>query len=1011
MSIRTTLADHFRHPLIWFLIYGAIVVTGVLALRQIAVEVLPQFHFPQISIVVRQPGATAEEMETAVTLPLESQILTLPGVNSVRSSMGSGVVEIDVRFEEGSNTLQDLQLVRSALDQARNNLPTGVDPKAEIMGNAINEVADYGLRFPPSVSTMMAQREVETRIAPALRALPGVQRVDVFGGGHEALWIQPNLTAMQQFGVTISDIAKAVRRQVVLGPDGYLTLGHQDLVIEARLSPVTAQMLGQTLVSGKAGQIPLSTLAHIVHAPVPVHNAVMVDGKPSVMITVFKQPSSSTLPVTRAVSQTLKETITQLPEGSQWIRLYNQGYLVGLIGSDLGRNLVIGGLLAIGVLVWVLGAGRGVWALAVSIPLSLLLAVAGLYWTGHTLNLLTLGALTVAVGLLVDDAIIVFESIYHRWESGMSGWAGVIGGLRDIAAPDISGTLTVVSVFVPLLFVGGLAGLFTVPFGLAMSLALLASLFVSLTLIPIIMGLVKGGGMVQGRGAWLVDRLRAINQRLLQFALARPLASLAACGLLLLVSIGAMVLVSVDFLPLPNEGVLLESFALPPGTSLDQTRRVVDRITQRLQSNPVVAHTYARIGSAGSTFYTEPSSGGEIEIVLKPSVGARNLSEISASLLKTSGTPGVQLGIDTPTLERLGESLSGLPQPFVLRLFGPDIEKLRSLAKQMTSVLRHVPMLSDVFDNDGYPVTQIQLRPRLIALQAVHLSPQGLQDQLSPLLGGEVLAEVPDQDHPLDLYLRLKKVRHLNLAQLGELPVNTPAGWVPLKALANIDFVTRPNLIRHFNGARELDILALPNGPLSTAVAQAKQAFSSVKLPRGYRITFGGLLPQLGHAAIAMLIAATAAFVIVLAILIVQFDGLLVPGLLLLQLPLAFTGGALALAISGVGLNATGLVAFLTLMGISLNHGIVLLHRVRRNQAAGMDKREAVFEAVHVRFRPILLTTLTAVLGMLPTALGWGKGAAPEQGLAIVILGGIVWSALLSANLIPALYVHWSKTR
>lgn len=985
--------------------------SGLVALHKISVEVLPQFNFPQISVIARQPGATAEEMEIMIAMPLESQIMTLPGVISVRSSMGSGTVEINIRFVQSSKASQDLQLVRSALDRVRGELPSGVLPRAEIMGNAINEVADYGVKFASTTSPMMLQRDIETRIAPALRAIPGVQRVDVFGSGQEALWIQPRLNALQQYGVSIENIAQALRDQVVLGPDGYVMLGHQDLVIEARNLPVSAQTLGQTLVSGSAGKIPLKELAYIVHSPIPSHNAVTLDGMPSVIITIFKQPNASTLPVTHAVNQLLRETINQLPKGTQWVKLYSQGYLVNLIGSDLGRNLLVGGALAIGILFLILGASRGVWAVAVSIPLSFLLTITVLYWAGHTLNLLTLGALTVAVGLMVDDAIIVFESIYHRWESDTKGWAGVVAGIRDIAAPDISGTLTIIAVFIPLLFIGGLAGLFTVPFSLAMSLALLMSLIVSLTIIPFVMGIIKGSLPKPELGSRLVEHLRNVNRRLLNFALAWPRLSLYFCGLLLIVSISAMVFVSINFLPLPNEGVLLESFALPPGTSLMQTRKVVNQILSRLHDDPVVAHTYARIGSASSTFYTESSSAGEIVIVLKPSVTSHSLDTISQKLLKKSQTPGVQLAIGTPTLERLGESLSGLPQPFVLRVFGPNIEKLRTLAEKITKKLRQVSSISDVFDNDGYPITQLQLVPNQTALQAYSISPARLQNQLSMLLGGRIMAEVPEQDHQLALYLRLQNVQHLDLGQLRELPIYTDSGWIPLNELADVKPVTKPNRIRHFNGARELDILAMPNGSLGAAVNDAKQALINVEFPPGYRLDFGGLLSQLEKAAVPLLIAAIVAFVIMLSILVIQFDGLLVPGLLLLQIPLAFTGGALALAISNVGLNAVGLIGFLTLIGIGLNHGIVLLHRVKRNELMGMDRQEAVFEAVHVRFRPILLTTLTAMLGMLPTAFGWGKGAAPEQGLAIVILGGIAWSALLSTNLIPALYIRWSSKK
>ena len=258
---------------------------------------------------------------------------------------------------------------------------------------------------------------------------------------------------------------------------------------------------------------------------------------------------------------------------------------------------------------------------------------------------------------------------------------------------------------------------------------------------------------------------------------------------------------------------------------------------------------------------------------------------------------------------------------------------------------------------------------------------------------------------PLPLYLRLADAPEKSIGELGAMPIRTE-GWTPLATLAELKLVETPNQIRHIDGARALEILATPTGTLGGTIRAARQALAFLHLPTGNRIGFGGLYPELEKAALGLGVAAIAAFILMAGILVLQFDGLLIPGLLLLQIPLAFTGGAVALVLSGVGLNATGLVAFLALVGLSLNHGIVLLYRVRRNEAAGMSAEAAVKEAVHVRFRPIFLTTLTAILGMLPTALGWGQGAAPEQGLAVVILGGILWSALLSTNLIPALYVY-----
>jgi cobalt-zinc-cadmium resistance protein CzcA len=484
--------------------------------------------------------------------------------------------------------------------------------------------------------------------------------------------------------------------------------------------------------------------------------------------------------------------------------------------------------------------------------------------------------------------------------------------------------------------------------------------------------------------------------------------SLTITFVLLLLSLAGLALVPVNFLPLPNEGVLLESFTLPPGSSLVDTEAVVRTITQHLQADPDVAHVFARIGSSANTAYTEPAYAGEIQISLKPGVNVNSLDAIGRRVLRESQMTGVQSALDTPTVERVGESLSGLPQPFVIHLFGSQIGELRALADQVAARLRPIPALADIFNNDGYPVTQLQMQPRPEALAAYHLTPAQLYAQINPLLNGEVVAKVPEGNVPLDIYVRLGDAPQKSLHELGQLPIRTD-GWTPLGQLAELNLVNTPNQIRHIGGARALDILATPTGPLGSTITAAKNALAGLKLPPGYRWTFGGLYPELEQAALGLGLAALAAFVLMVGILILQFDGLLVPGLLLLEIPLAVMGGAIALIVSGVGLNAIGLVAFLTLIGIGLNHGIVLLYRARSNEAAGMPVEEAVKEAIHVRFRPIVLTTLTAALGMLPTAVGWGQGAAPEQGLAVVILGGVLWSAIRSTNLIPALYLHWRR--
>ena len=993
-------------PVLWVLIYGGLLVCCVYAVLDIPVEVLPRFDFPQIQIVAHYPGATPTELETLITRPMEAQLLGISGVKKLRSVMGGGTVQLDTRFNSGTGVQQDLQAANAAIDRARSQLPDTVEPHAEVMGNAVNEVADYTLRVPPDAEPGHVEQTVRSSVVPALRALPGVQRVDVLGPGQQALWVQPDIAAMRKYSVSLSDIERAIRDQVVLGPAGYMTLGHQDVLAETRNLPGNAEALGAVAVKGEHGPIPLRDVSRVVEGTVPTHGPVMLDGVPSLALAVFKQPGASTVSVTHSVARKLAELRSSLPDGSHLVRNYSQGHLVSLVRDDLGRNLLVGALLAIAVLFWILGAGRGVWVVACSIPLSLMVGIASLDLAGQSLNLMTLGALSVSVGLLVDDAIIVLEAIYHRWEQGEARWAGIGLGVRDIAGPDVSGTLSTVSVFAPLLFVGGLAGLFVIPFALAMGMSLIASLVISLTFIPLALGFINARPSKGGRtGERALMRLRAWNDGLFAVTVRRPRTALIACVLLLAASVTGLVLLPVTALPLPNEGVLLESFTLPPGSSLTDAREVATRMSTALDADPAVAHTFARIGSPGSTSYTERSYAGEIQITLKASAGGNDLDAIARRLRQETVLDGVQANMGTPTLERVGESLSGLPQPFVVQIFGSSVEQLRKISNAVVERLRKVPLLTGVFNNDGYPVTQLRIRPHPQALAAHGLTPRALYEQLHGLIGGRIVAEVPEQGHRLALYVRLADAPRKGIGGLRGLPIRTD-GWTPLGQLAGLDLVTGPNQIRHIDGARALEITAIPQGPLSSTIASARRAFSGLDLPSGYRIDFGGLFPELEDAALSLAAAAAIAFLLMVGILALQFDGLLVPGLLLIQMPLAFTGGAIALLASGVGLNAIGLVGFLTLIGISLNHGIVLLHRARRSEAGGMPVEAAVRDAVSVRFRPILLTTLTAVLGMLPTALGWGRGAAPEQGLAIVILGGIVWSALLSTNLIPALYLH-----
>ncbi|NNM60809.1 MAG: efflux RND transporter permease subunit [Steroidobacteraceae bacterium] len=1000
-----------RRPLLWVMVYAALLAYGAYALWRIPAEVLPRFDFPQVGVVVHAPGYATREMESLIARPLEGQIMGLADLTTLRATLAQGTGQFTAQFVQGTDPQLALQAVYGAIDRARASLPAGVQPYAEIMGNAVNEIADYGASLPPDVPAWQAEDAIRTRVLPALRALHGVQRVELFGAGAPTLWIQPSPAALIQHRVGIEALARAVHGDTVIAPVGRLVQGHQDTLLELRNLPLDAKAVLAIPVPTPGGPVPLGALARVVRTPPPVHYGLALDGKPGLGLIVFKQPDASTVPVDAEVARTLRQLQNQLPAGVRWVAIYRQAHLVSLIGTDLTRNLAVGGLLAILALVWLLGRHQGVGVLAVTIPTALLLAIGGLYALGQSLNLITLGALTLAVGLLMDDGIIVLEAIQHRWDGGTSGWSGVRAGVGDIAVADITGTLSTVAAYLPLLVVSGLAGLFMQPFALAMSIALLASLVVSLTLIPMILGRGHHGTAAPASGRRFLAALGRGNDRLLDITLRRPGLSLLAAAAAFVIAVAALAVVPVNFLPLPNEGVLLDSFTFAPGTSLGEVITTTDRMAARLRADHTVAHVFARVGSASDTAYTERSFEGEMQIVLHAGAGTNQLDSLAAHLQKIAAQPGVQQSIDTPTIERVGESLSGLPQPFEVTIFGNRLRTLRSLSEKVTARLKTVPALAGIFNNDAYPVTEVDIRPRDSVLRSEALTPARLADQLDLLLRGRVIAQMPNGASHLDLYVRTADAPYLDLRSLAREPILTPHGWAPLAHLASLRLQPEPNQIEHKNGERALNILATPQGSLGGTIAAAKTALAGIKVPGGYRIAFGGMYPQLVKTAEALGVAVIVALALMLGILALQFGAWRVPLILLLQAPLAFTGGALALAVSGVGLNATGLVGLLTLVGVSLNHGIVLLSYVRAHERAGVPPADAVRRAVHERFRPIVLTTLTASLGMLPTALGYGSGAAPEQGLAIVVLGGVLWSSVLSTNLLPALYLRWGTPR
>ena len=1005
-----------RHPIVLILGVLMLGIGGLASFRSLPVDLFPRLDYPLINVITHYPAGTAEDMEQLITRPIENAMLGLSDLRRVRSTSAPGFSQVTVEFNWGMDVLQARQLVSSRLAGVR--LPGDARPELENIGTSLAMLSTYTLRGGDPVAL---RSWAQYQLAPRLSGLPGVARVEVMGGARRAWRIDVDPLALRRHHLDTAAIAAAIRQANLLDTGGHLEAHGRDLLVRTEARLLHLDDLKQVTVARTADGHPirLGDVARVYAGASPQRYVISSDGLPAVVFTIQKQPGASTLAVSQAVDAQLART--HLPTGVRLEKFYDQAEIIGLAYRNMRDNLLVGALLAILAVLLILGRNRSSLVIAITFPLTVL----GTFWVmqglGLGLNLMTLGALTVAIGMLADDAIVVLENIDRHRQLGQSPWQAALTGTREILGADVAGTLTVLAAFAPLIIVGGLAGRLTHAFGITFTVLLLFSLLLSVTLIPLsaahwmrpLQALKEGPkSHIRGLGAALVRGFERFNLGLLDRLLRHRGKTLLFATLLLLGSLALLAFNPARMLPLLDENSLLLSYQLAPGTSLDESNRVGAALEQRLLAMPAIKGVYRRTGSPESSFYIEGPDQGELVLRLDKHKGTDPLAVKAKVDRLLASMPGVIGRVNEPTSEKLDESFSGLPALFGITLYGSDLKTLYDAAKKVESAARGVPGVSNLVNNTKIPVDQLQVSVDRPSLARFDVRAADLASALRTAVQGEVVGQVVIDQQPVDLFLRYAEAHRLQPLDLQQVLVpNTKGDLISLGQLARIERQSGYPTIEHQRGMRALTMTAEIDGNPLSVIADLEKTLSSLGLPAdiewGYTGEYGELLRTGGQLLWVLLASA----LLVYGIITIQLGNLLDPAIVLTKLPLDFMGAALALFVTRQHLDLTVAIGFITLVGVSTNNGIMLLTFTRNLRQQGMDAVNAVREAVRLRTRPMLLTHLTTLLALIPAALGLEKGPQLLQPLGIMLFGGLTAGTLLTLNLLPVIYVATERWR
>ncbi|MBL4591481.1 MAG: efflux RND transporter permease subunit [Phycisphaerales bacterium] len=1039
------------------LIAGVLLAYTLVKLPSMPIDVFPELNAPTVVILTESGGLAADEVEQYVTMSIESAVNGLPGVRRIRSASAISLSLVWVEFDWGTDIYRARQLVTERLASVRESLPANAHAEMTPITSITGEIMLLAVSSPDgSVNDLDLRAYAEFDLRKKLLAIPGVAQVSAIGGELPEYQVNVKQDRLALYGLTIEDIVVAARATHSTASAGYLPdVDRQELPIRQTARVKGVDDIASTIVTTKDGSpITLGEVAEVVLGPAPKRGTAANQGRPAVVLTIQKSPGANTLLLTKSVDKSLDQIEKSLPEGIAINRdVFRQSDFIERSVNNVTHVLRDATIIVTVILIMFLLNVRTTIITLTALPLSLAVALLAMNWMGLTLNVMTLGGLAVAVGVLVDDAIIDVENVLRRLkenallsEDQQRPIVDVIFSASNEIRPSmVFATLIIVIVFVPLLFLEGIGGRFFAPLGMTYIVSILASLLVAFTVTPAMCKLLLKKGTIKVHAksngssdvhsdGWLVRLLKRRYEPSLRWSLSNRGFVLGAAVVGTIMAGFLARTFGTSFLPEFNEGSFSVFVASPPGTSLAESNRSAMAIEKQLIKIEGVKTVTRRTGRAERDEHAEPVSNSEIDITMMPSAVKAEVRQRIAAI--ASSVPGVTVQIGQPIEHRLSHILSGTPAAIAINVYGEDLPTLRRLAKQIEGELKNIPGARDVTANREVLITSLPIRYRHPDLAAVGLTPASAAEQVQTAIYGQTVAEVNQGVRRFDIVVRLAPEDRQRIDQIKDLILTGQDGMlVRLSEVADIGPEKTSNIIARENAHRKAVISCnVADGyNLGDLVEQVRQRVEPIVHQAGYVVEFGGQFEAQQSASRTLLIAGSGIGLVMLLLLQLSTGSLKVAALVMVNLPLAVIGGVIAIFImdtvqhAGIGgvvpnilalfglssspyqapvISIASLVGFITLFGIAVRNGILLVNHYRLLiEVEHKTIADAIVQGSMERLVPILMTALSAALGLLPLALAVGKpGSELLAPLAVVVLGGLLTSTFLNLIVVPAGY-------
>jgi CzcA family heavy metal efflux pump len=1004
----------------WLVVIASIVISlwGWRVLDQMPLDVFPNFAPPQVEIMTEAPGLAPEEVESLVTRPIESAINGTPGIEALRSSSAVGLSAVRATFRNDIDIYRARQLVTERLQQARSQLPKGVkEPEMLPVSSPLGWTIKYA--FTSDTTPLMdVWRIVNWQVKNRLLAVPGVSNVVIFGGEERQYQVLVNPNQLKAFNVTLADVTKAAQAANANAPGGFFISADQETLVRGVGRIESIEQLKKSVIKAKNGTpVLLEQVADVKIGAALNRGDGSFGGKKAVIITVSKQPNADTPKLTKAIEAAMKEIKVGLPKDVKVATTFRQEDFIEVSIGNVEEALRDGTIIVCVILILFLMNWRTVIISLSALPVSILLGLMILHWLGQGINTMTLGGLVVAIGSVVDDAIVDMENVYRRLrENQQAGYPippleVVFNGSVEVRVSVLFATMIIVVVFAPIFALSGVEGKIFTPMGLAYLLSTAASTLVALTLTPAMSALLLVNVKLPSTETWVEKKAHKIYQPILKFSIARPKFILASALAAFTAAVVMLTGLGQVFLPEFQDRSLIVAVILLPGQSLESTSQVGLTIEQALMKHPEIATAQLRSGRATGDTEVSGVNGAELDIQLSEE-GANNREKTIEIIRKEfARIPGVVPNIGGFISHRMDEVMSGVRSAIAVKIFGPDLEQLRTLGTQIESAMSPIQGLVDLQLEPQVPMKQVQIKFDRDAAARYGLTIGELSEEVETALNGRAVSQILEQQQTFDMVVWLQPQYRNNIEVISNLLVDTPNGQkVPLAQVSKIDYGTGPNTINRENVSRYLLVSSNITGrDLGSAIKEIREKVEKIQLPPGYYIEYGGQFEAQEGATKTLLTTGILAFMAIAVILFFAVRSIPATIMILINLPLALIGGVISIVLTGGVLSVASMVGFVTLFGVAARNGLLLVENYNVRLAQGQPLSEVLIEGSMERLVAILITALSSALGMAPLVVGSGAGKEILQPLAIVVLGGLFTSTALTLLVLPALYIQFAK--